>query len=182
MKQAGMDPLKVSYVVLSHLHEDHTGTVAAFKNAQVITGPGADTGKLKGSIFLSLSALTKTKTALGPGWDLAGDGSILLIAGGGHTREDLLLWMNPEKGPILLAGDVVVHWDWLHSDDVERVAANKPRIAESRNQIRKLLQVVPAMVLYPGHDTANLKQNTADIITHNPSYFKTDSWPALKNK
>lgn len=182
MKQVGMDPLKVSYVVLSHLHEDHTGTVSAFKNAEVITGPGANNNKLKGSIFRSLSSLEKTKTALGESWDLLGDGSILLIAGGGHTPEDLLLWLNSPNGPILLTGDVVVHWDWLRSNDVERVAINKSRIAESRNQIRKLLQVVPEMVLYPGHDTANLKQNRADIIIHNPSYFKTDSWPALKNK
>jgi len=76
----------------------------------------------------------------GASFDLFGDGSVTLVPGGGHTKEDVMVLLALPNGPALLAGDAVVHRDWLNSDDVQRIAVDPDRAAEVRNQVRALIQ------------------------------------------
>lgn len=58
------------------------------------------------------------------------------------------------SGPALLAGDAVVHLDWLASDDVQRIPVDPARAADVRNEVRALLKDDPQVVLFPGHGAA----------------------------
>lgn len=84
--------------------------------------------------------------------------------------------MSLDQGPVLLAGDAVVHWQWLASTDVERVAADGNRAAEVRNQLQRLLQVQPEVVLFPGHDTSRLPRHRPDIVVHQPENFSPQAF------
>jgi N-acyl homoserine lactone hydrolase len=192
MKEAGLSIKAVEHVVLSHLHGDHTGDAAKFERAAFYAGPGTRERMVEGSDSQFASGAEPewhevefdaeggtAAASLGPfdaAFDLLGDGSIYLIAAGGHTDEDIMALINLPSGPVLLTGDSVVHYDWLDSDDVERIASNPERAAVVRNQVRSLLDSGEALIV-PGHDLRRLPSMRPDLILHHPERFKPSAWP-----
>ncbi len=191
MREAGLSPDDVKHVVISHLHEDHTGVADEFAHAVFIAGPGTRERMVEGSHPAFHSgvvpewrevAFEEEDDVAGIGSfessiDLFGDGSILLISGGGgHTSEDLMALVNLETGPVLLTGDAVVHFDWLESDDVERIATDPERAAVVRNRVRYLRDSEAAMII-PGHDLRQLGPARPDLILHHPERFVPSAWP-----
>ncbi|UFH57755.1 MBL fold metallo-hydrolase [Spirosoma sp. KNUC1025] len=178
MVRVGLDPANVTRVILSHLHEDHLGNLRAFPNARVILSAKADSTKPAAlmSAIVRAEHFPFMPSSLGNLYDVLGDQTVRLIQGGGHSPEDLMAWVNLDTGPVLLAGDAVVHWDWLRSDDVERVSVNGPRAAQVRNEVRALLNVQPELVLFPGHDTSRLPRHRSDIVVEHPTLFQMKAW------
>jgi len=201
LREAGLAPDAVETVVISHLHEDHTGVADAFSRAVFIGGPGtrervtsrrhtpfrsgvspdwrevafADDGE--DAAGFQGAGRSAPIGPFGSGIDLFGDGSILLIAtGGGHTREDLMALVNLATGPVLLTGDAVVHFDWLAADDVERIASDPERAALVRNRVRSLRDS-GAVLIIPGHDLRRLGAARHDLILHHPERFEPSAWP-----
>lgn len=165
LRAAGLSQVRT--IVISHHHEDHTGTVGAFPEARVITGE-------------TLSFEREGPRPFDRSVDLLGDGCVRLIPGGGHTREDVMALLALPEGPVLLAGDAVVHFAWLHSDDVERVAHASARAAEVRNQVRRFLRDVPGAVVFPGHDLTRVPTDRTDVVLHQPQWFATAAWTTAR--
>ena len=201
MREAGLAPSDVEFVVLSHLHEDHTGVADEFAHAMFIAGAGTRERMIDGSHSPFHSGVVPDWrevafmgeghagegfrgegriAGIGPfasGIDLLGDGSILLVSGGGgHTSEDLMMLVNLESGPVLLTGDAVVHFDWLGSEDVERIASDPERAAIVRNQVRSLHASTTVLII-PGHDLRSLGRDRPDLIHHHPERFLPSAWP-----
>lgn len=209
MKEAGLSPSDVEYVVLSHLHGDHTGVAEKFAHAIFIAGPGTRERMLEGNhtpfhsgavpewrevVFVGEEGGEKGGQErgdrgfqgegkvgrIGPfasAIDLFGDGSILLLSGGaGHTSEDLMMLVNLESGPVLLTGDAVVHFDWLESEDVERIVSDPERAAVLRNKVRALRDSKSILII-PGHDLRSLGSDRPDLIHHRPERFEPSAWP-----
>ncbi len=181
MRESSMLPADVSTVILSHLHFDHVGGADAFRRATFVVGLGereAGTSRMNGfeprhtswiddgawrDIDFSRAAPYAT---FDHGVDLFGDGSITLIAGGGHTQGGLAALVNLPGGPVLLAGDLVVHFDWLESNDVQRIVGSPERAADVRNRVRRLAALAPTLVIIPGHDLAGLPSGRGDLVVH----------------
>ena len=197
MREAKLSPSRVEYVVISHLHEDHTGVADEFARAIFIAGPGTRERMIEGRHTPFKSGVVpewrevtfadegndqamNDVVHVGPfelGIDLFGDGSILLISGGaGHTSEDLMMLVNLTSGPVLLTGDAVVHDDWLESEDVERIASDPEGAAILRNQVRSLRDSRSVLVI-PGHDLRSLGDGRPDLILHRSERFKPSAWP-----
>lgn len=181
MREASMDPAGVRWVIVSHLHEDHVGAAPAFAGATFVGGPGTSGHALGGGFaprwqtidFAGSEPLPPFDAAI----DLFHDGSVWIIRGGGHTREDLLALVALPEGAVLLAGDAVVHRDWLASDDVERIAVDPERAADVRNRVRAATATLPGLTLIPGHDLRALPQDRDDIVWHHPEYLRLEAWP-----
>jgi len=179
MRIAGLDPTAVKFVIISHLHGDHTGRISAFANAEVIAGPSTE------AALEQLAPNARRRTIdFGPGAalppfgasiDLFRDGSVTLVPGGGHTKEDVIALVALPAGPALLAGDAIVHRDWLNSDDVQKIPVDPDRAAEVRNQVRALVRGVPNIALFPGHDTPP-EVRRDDIEIHDRDWFEFSAW------
>jgi len=177
MRRAGLRAGDVAYVVVSHLHEDHTGVAASFAGAVFLAGPGTRAQVLAGahSPFppdvvpdwreIDFEARGQPVGPFASGVDLFDDGSITLIAAGGHTAQDVMMLVDLPAGPVPLTGDAVVHYDWLESDDVERIASDPERAADVRNRVRALLASGDATII-PGHDLRRLGPARPDLIVH----------------
>ncbi len=192
MKEDGLSPEDVHTVILSHLHGDHTGVAEEFAQASFVAGPGTrerflegpdapfDPARLPEWREFGVGAVDRARTVrLGPfeaAIDLFGDGSIHLIAAGGHTDEDVMALVNLPRGPVLLTGDAVVHFDWLASNDVERIASDPERAATIRNQVRSLMASEEVLIL-PGHDLRRLGGSRPDVVLHHPERFEPSFWP-----
>jgi glyoxylase-like metal-dependent hydrolase (beta-lactamase superfamily II) len=181
MREVGLEPADVRWVIVSHLHEDHLGAASAFTKATFVGGAGvsahrfglADEPRWREVDFAHGQSLPPFDAT----YDLFGDRSVVLIRGGGHAREDVMALLALPGGPALLAGDAVVHRDWLRSDDVERIATDPARAADVRNQVRALAAAVPGLALLPGHDLRELPGARADLVLHHPEWFHPAAWP-----
>lgn len=180
MRADGLSPEDVGTVILSHLHEDHLGAAGAFDHARFIGGRGTAGTRVEGRRVDWTEVDLSTAVALPPfdtTLDLFGDGSVTLIAGGGHSTEDLMAMVALPSGPVLLAGDAVVHRDWLESDDVQRIATDPDRAAVVRNAVRALLAERPDVVLAAGHDCSSLPRDRDDLVLHHSEWCDAAAWP-----
>jgi N-acyl homoserine lactone hydrolase len=191
MAEVGLSPSDVEHVVISHLHEDHTGVASEFAAALFVAGPGTRERMIESGHSPFRSSVVPewrevgaegegSAERIGPfdfALDLFADGSLLIIpGGGGHTSEDIMMLVNLTSGPVLLTGDAVVHFDWLASDDVERIASDPERAAVIRNQVRSLHDSGTALII-PGHDLRQLGEARPDIILNHSERFAPDAWP-----
>jgi glyoxylase-like metal-dependent hydrolase (beta-lactamase superfamily II) len=183
MKAAGLDPGRVRYVVLSHLHFDHTGSIRAFPGATVVTARGEKDEALATSGFMDFfreqdfngaARWTEIDYSAGEPFatflshhDLLGDGAMILVDLHGHTRGSQGMLLRAPQGPILLTGDAA----WV---DESWVYAGTPISADDMEawweqiwRIKKMAQVVPQLLVVAGHDVSRVvKQNRPDVMVH----------------
>jgi len=185
MRRSGLDPARVSYVVLSHLHFDHTGDVAAFPNASVVTARGEQQEAWNSRGLFDFYRAADWERA--PRWieidyaagkpfatfvshhDLLGDGSVVLVDLHGHTSGSQGLFLRAPRGPVLLTGDA----SWV--DESWHYAA-RPIWADNIEawwqqiwRIRKLAQLVPSLVVVAGHDLSRLAKEVRDDVVLHPT-------------
>jgi N-acyl homoserine lactone hydrolase len=115
VKLHGYQPADVKYVVVSHLHLDHSGGMKLFPNAQFLVMKGElpyaywpDRRARNGFI---LNDLLPTR---GFDWkefegdtDLFGDGSLMMLKTAGHTPGECSLKVRLKDFSIVLTGDTV---------------------------------------------------------------------------
>lgn len=168
MRDAGFDPDDVSHVVLSHMHFDHTGSVEAFENADVVVAYDELQGALHDNSFMSffrdedfdeVREWTEVDfddfepyATFRSAADLLGDGSLLLIDLSGHTPGSMGLLVLTTEGPVLLTGDAAyVEESWRFSA-VPLLADDMDLWWEQVWRIKKFAQLVPSALILPGHD------------------------------
>lgn len=114
LREIGVDPGEVGDVVLTHLHGDHVGGLAALRPRRVLLGPGAATprGALGCRVDgLPLVEVTPEEPAPGPFptvTPLDDDGAVAVVALPGHTPGHLGVVVRTGPGPgdlLVAAGD-----------------------------------------------------------------------------
>ena len=127
---ARLDPARVRWVVLSHLHTDHAGGLAPFAGAEVIVSrvewerAQGVRGRLRGYLpqRWPLPEPVQVDFAgppLGPfagSFDVAGDGRLVLVPAPGHTPGHLALIARDEETGYFLGGDVAESPDRLPAE------------------------------------------------------------------
>jgi len=121
LSSLGVDPQRVRWVVLSHLHTDHAGGLAGFPGADVLVSrveweqARGTAGRLRGYLpqhwppGVHPRLIELSQRPWGPfaeSLDLAGDGRLLVVPTPGHTRGHQSLVVRDERRTILLAGDL----------------------------------------------------------------------------
>lgn len=185
MRVAGLDPTAVRWVIVSHLHDDHIGRLDAFPAATFIGGPGTAVQAVRFGLQarwreIGVNDAARPMPPFDATLDLFRDGSVVLIRGGGHTAEDLMALVNLPEGPVLLAGDAVVHRDWMDGDDVQRIPVDPARAAAVRNQIRAAVATIPRFSIVFGHDLREVPPGRTDLTRVAPERFDVAAWPITK--
>jgi glyoxylase-like metal-dependent hydrolase (beta-lactamase superfamily II) len=110
LARAGLDPAAVRWVVLSHLHTDHVGGVGAFPGAEVIVSRAeweraqGLRGRLRG--YVPQHWPLGVPTLVDGRYDVAGDGSLLVVPTPGHTPGHVALIARDDESGYFLGGDV----------------------------------------------------------------------------
>ncbi len=116
LQQISVKPEDVKFVGISHFHADHTGQLAALKNATLLIGKGDWDGitanpPMGGANVKGFGEWIAEKRKVEPltgDKDVFGDGSVMILRAPGHTPgHSLLLVRLKEMGPVLLSGDAV---------------------------------------------------------------------------
>ena len=131
LKQKGINPEDINYIIISHYHADHIAGLKDFPNATFISGKSAyQDVKNKSGIaavrraflpellpydfesrlqLVNITLGKKNDDHLGRMFDLFDDGTILLCDLTGHAKGQLGALLRTENGKVLLAADAA----WL---------------------------------------------------------------------
>nr|WP_297385402.1 N-acyl homoserine lactonase family protein [uncultured Roseateles sp.] len=152
LRQIKVEPGEVKYVGISHYHADHTGQLAALRNATLLIGKGDWEGitatppmtgaNVKG--FAEWIAEKRKVETLSADKDVFGDGSVMILRAPGHTPgHSMLLVRLKEMGPVLLSGDAVhFHENYEHdgvpgfNDDRAQTLASIQRMKEIEKNLK----------------------------------------------
>ncbi|MGH2386697.1 MAG: MBL fold metallo-hydrolase [Chloroflexota bacterium] len=182
---AGFQPERVSHLLLTHGHADHSGGVAYFQqryNCAVVASPEVagfmergDTGAI--SLDLAKQAgiyppdyqwvPRPVAVALGDGQTIrVGDRVFTALNTPGHSAGHISFTMEGEYGQVLFAGDAVFHGGQILLQAIEDCS-----IWEYRQTIRRLASLEIATLL-PGHKTPVIR-NGQDHIALAEQAFRT---------
>jgi N-acyl homoserine lactone hydrolase len=174
LRRLGVEPDSLRAVVLTHMHIDHAGGVAAIPvSVPVYVGEGelqefehwnADLRGFHrkdietGHHYLTVPWQEKPLLGFDRSWDVFEDGSVVVIEAPGHTPGSLMVLVNLETRPVLITGDVVyTHHNYeipapkgkilLHAADWDETWA-----MDAITRIRKIHLNHPEVLLLLSHD------------------------------
>ncbi|MFS3133800.1 quorum-quenching N-acyl homoserine lactonase AttM [Gluconacetobacter sacchari] len=159
----GLMPEDVRFVVLSHLHSDHTGAIGRFPCARHVVQRREHEYAFAPDWFAAGAYARKDFDRPGLCWqflegdatdhyDLFGDGVLRIVFTPGHTPgHQSILVSLPNSRPILLAADAVYTMDHWHERALPGFLASAVDTVRSVRKLHALVERVGAM-LVPGHD------------------------------
>lgn len=182
LESAGYSVRDVRKVVLSHLHQDHIGAIAALAHAEIYVSAAewrtlrAPLPELLGILrnHIDLPGLRWNRIEFAPAadapapfesaHDLMGDGSLLLIPTPGHTPGSMSLLVR-EAGapPLLLCGDLTYSCDLLH-DHVVPGVGNARRLHATSSLVFDLERRLGALEILAAHDPTAARRLAATAL------------------
>ena len=161
LQALGIAPTDMTDIAFSHFHSDHVGNANLFTSATLyIQQPeydaafGSDPSKFGFNPALYEKLKANPTIKLSGDRDVFGDGSVMILSTPGHTPgHQSLLVRLPERGPVILSGDMVHFQDnWAH----KRVPA---RNFDQEQSVKSMERVAALMTaehaeLWINHDKA----------------------------
>jgi glyoxylase-like metal-dependent hydrolase (beta-lactamase superfamily II) len=161
-----VDPEDVDTIVVSHLHYDHIGNLAAFPRAELVvprkelefwTGPFADRHQFVAhvepeEIARLAEAHRSGRVRLVDGTEQIQDG-ITAIVVGGHSPGQQVTVVATAGGDVVLTSDAVHFYEELEADRPFGVVADLELMYGAYDLVRELGKA-PGAVIVPGHDPA----------------------------
>ncbi len=155
----GYKPDDVKYVVVSHLHLDHSGGMALFPKAQFLIMKGElpyaywpENHNRRAFIFNDLVPTRRFNWREFEGdTDIFGDGSLQILKTPGHTPGECSLFVRLPHRPIVLTGDTLhirAQFDTLAGMGVDW---DKAAAVESIKRLKRIRDLGEAKV-WVGHD------------------------------
>jgi len=165
LRRAGVEPESVSTIVVSHMHYDHIGNIAAFPQARLVvprrelefwSGPMAARAQFAGHVEQAeVAALVRARD---DGRVTLTDGVEEILEGvtahcvGGHSPGQLVIAVSAAGGAtVVLASDAVHFYEEYELDRPFGVIVDLPGMYAAYDLLRTLV-APPGALLVPGHD------------------------------
>lgn len=163
LRQLGVAPESVRFVLQSHLHLDHTGAVGRFPNAVHVVQRAEHQYAFTPDWFAAGGYVRKDFDRPGLAWqyldgsatdyyDLYGDGSIVLVSTPGHSpgHQSFLIAL-PQTGRVLLTVDAAYTLDHWNEKALPGFMTCAVEVARSVRKLKALAARTDALVV-TGHD------------------------------
>jgi glyoxylase-like metal-dependent hydrolase (beta-lactamase superfamily II) len=183
LRALGFDPLDVRWVIMTHMHGDHSGGLGHFPSSEILVSkPEADaalarTGPLFGYLNMHYPKWLKPKIVSfddGP-WEsfehssaLTKDGRIRIVPAPGHTLGHMAVIAETDRHCFLIAGDAAYDEQTLLSGGLDGVAERASLHHDSTRRMRELCKRRPTVTQF-AHDPESVKRLASEIVT-TPDY------------
>lgn len=168
LQAAGIAPDRVTKVVMTHLHSDHMGGMAAFPRAEFIVSAAARSGhtgalmcRIPSDLAISATALLDRPAGVfDRSMPLTADGSVSIIPTPGHAEGHQSVLIEDEGRSVCLVGDAAFSRDQIEDGTIGGIVHS---VADARASAQKLRQQSQAFstLMLPTHDPGN-----ADRLRH----------------
>jgi N-acyl homoserine lactone hydrolase len=190
LRAIGVGPADVKRVVLTHMHIDHDGGLAAFPNSEILVSPGelavasGIAGRLRGYLperwpkSFDPKPLVLDNVAFGPfarSRRLTADGTIVAVATPGHTRDHLSVIVDDGDQVVFIAGDASYSEANMLSGTLDGVSADESVASATLSAIRAFAAARPTVYL-PAHDPG-----AADRLAGRRTTSGAQAWLAKSN-
>lgn len=146
LKEAGYTPDKVSKILITHKHEDHTGELRAFPNAKVYIGPeDAEAMNLNGPNIVRATYKDGPYYNF-PSSQKIADG-VYFIKACGHTNGNSLIIAEKDGLFFLFHGDITYTDEALYENKLSIVYENKAAARETLDNVREFIKNHPTVYL-----------------------------------
>ena len=164
LKQINVNPDDVKFVGISHFHADHTGQLAALKNATLLLGKGDWDGitsnpPMGGANTKGFAEWITEKRKVEPQTadkDVFGDGTVMMLRAPGHTPgHSILLIRLKEMGPVILSGDAVHFVENYEQEGVPGFNFDRAQTIASLQRIKQIQKNLKATLIIQ-HDPRDI--------------------------
>jgi N-acyl homoserine lactone hydrolase len=176
----GLDPLGIDYVVMTHMHYDHTGSVEAFPHSTFVVDEREWEAAIGGGFLQGYrrklfdhgyewrtidfgATQVDSFASFGRAVDLFGDGSVRLLSTPGHTKGHMSVLLRLRSGrELLVAADAAYSRRTIDEELLPTFCEDQHRYMRSLREIRRYLELTPSALVICGHDP--------------------DSWPQVRER
>ncbi len=168
----GVNPEKVSKIILTHAHVDHTGEIPAFTNAKILVSAkerqflqrafGQTRGVMQKDFpqdRIEVMSFKDSKSFLTfeSNFDVFGDGSVVVVPSYGHTPGSVSVFVQMKQTSFLFAGDAAY--------SMKNIAKPSPTgYCEDRDEAwRTMLRL---------HDLHRARPDIQMILSHDSKYLE----------
>lgn len=160
LKRIGVSPAAITYVGISHYHDDHTGQAADFPGATLLMGTGdwevVKSRKEVTARFTPWISGGSKVEAVSRDKDVFGDGSAVILDMPGHTPgHKALLVRLAGMGPVLLTGDLYHATEQVANRGVPSFNTNRADTLASMDRFNAIAKNLKATVVIQ-HEPADI--------------------------
>ena len=182
LQRLGLEPGSVRWVVMTHMHGDHAGGIAWFKQAEVLMSDTearmafARSGPVNGYLKMHYPAwLDPTRVTFNDGpWEtfqrshsLTADGRVRLVPTPGHTNGHLSVIVDRGDHLVLIGGDASYSEHTLLIGAVDGIAQDARANRESTRRLRELCRHHPVITQF-AHDPGSATRLNTNAPTTVP--------------
>ena len=159
LENLGIKPEQITHIAFSHAHFDHIGNSRYFSKAKWLVQEaefnamfGPDYAKYGFIPDLYKTMRDNPVVVTGEEYDVFGDGSVTIFSTPGHTpgHQSLLIRL-PDRGPVMLSGDVAHFWDNFCCRRVPYMNVSEEKTKESMDKVEAIVAAEGAE-LWINHD------------------------------
>jgi glyoxylase-like metal-dependent hydrolase (beta-lactamase superfamily II) len=171
LRERGLAPSDISFVVLTHLHEDHASGIEAFPDAQFVLSKTEWEEATSGS-FPHLrgyqpkhydfafeyhtvdfdAGYIESYGPFGRSFDLFGDGSVRLAYTPGHSAGHTSVILRLPRRDFVVIGDAAYDWKQFEAKAEPLMMADEHNWRRSLRELQAYRRTYPYALMVPGHD------------------------------
>lgn len=162
MRRKGLDPNRVSKVIMTHLHSDHMGGMRHFPRAEFLVSQRASTGhtgalmcRIPKGLNIRAVAMEDAQTGVFPqSADVTTDGAIRIVPTPGHADGHQSVLIADEGKSVCVVGDAAFSLRQIIDEEIGGIVANVPDTRRSAKLLKQQNEVFRTVML-PTHDAEN---------------------------
>ena len=146
LKTAGYTPDRISKILITHKHDDHTGMISAFPNAKVYISPeDADALELKGDNIIRLTYSDGPYHEFPRSQKVAK--GIRIIEAKGHTKGNSIIIAEDRNLFFMFHGDITYTDEALYENKLSVVYEDLKAARETLDNVRAFIRKHPTIYL-----------------------------------